>query len=163
MALQGHDLKKRVPGSQGWVYTTAGWGSPGTSGKSSYRKGGRPRAHCPVLAGGHRDSWMLSPSLLGSFQPTWCPGSLEEKKTPERPSPRSTLHQKDRERGLDQSPDLPLPCSLPCCHSPAISTGHHRPCGVPRDTGHMQTLPLGWRVTQGVQTGHLQETDHPQP
>lgn len=27
----------------------------------------------------------------------------------------------------------------------------------------MQTLPLGWGVAQGVQTGHLQETDHHDP
>lgn len=40
-----------------------GWGNPHTSENCSWRRRGRPRAHCPVLASGHYESWALSPSL----------------------------------------------------------------------------------------------------
>lgn len=58
-APQGNVLLwKMVPGNQRRVHTMVGWGNPHTSGNSSWRRQGRPRAHCPVLASGHPESWV---------------------------------------------------------------------------------------------------------
>lgn len=42
--------------------------------------------------------WALSPSLCCSFQPTWCLGSLENKKTPRMAKLQANLHHTDREK-----------------------------------------------------------------
>lgn len=95
MAAQGHNLLwKRVP-------TMAGSENRGASGNGSQRKKGRPRPHCLVLAGGHQTA--LSPSLPCSFQPTWCPGSLENKKPTRVAKLQTNFHHTQGERGLHQS------------------------------------------------------------
>lgn len=121
-------------------------------------QGSAPR---PVLAGGRQTAGSKPlPPLL--FPANLVPRQPGEQRLPGGPSSRPTFTTQMRRKG--HRPESEGPPTLPhSCHSPAIGTGHHRAGGVPGDTGHMQTLPLGWRVAQGVQTRNLRETDHAQP
>lgn len=116
----------------------------------------------PVLAGGRCKSEAPGPSLPCSLLANMLPGGPEKKDSQHGQAlGRPFTLQMGPQRLTPGSEGLPVPHTHPCCHSPAIGTGHHGPGGVPGDTGHMQTLPLGWGVAQGVQAGHLQDTDQP--
>lgn len=122
-----------------------GWGNPHTSGNCSWRRRGRPRAHCPGLASGHHESWARRPSL--PYHPT-ARAALRRKSprmTKLWANPVQTGQQiQMRARGPPTAPHLPLhpltghrhrPPQSPCCSrrhwshaDPALGLGDSPGC-----------------------------------